>query len=51
LWFSWYGFNPGSALLVLGLDHASGVSRAALTMTLAAASRAITAPFTNAAIA
>jgi Amt family ammonium transporter len=51
LWFGWYGFNPGSALL-LGLDHSSGVaSHAALTTTLAAACGAITALFTNAAIA
>jgi Amt family ammonium transporter len=48
LWFGWYGFNPGSALL-LGVDDRAGVAAtAAITTTLAAASGAISALFTNA---
>jgi Amt family ammonium transporter len=48
LWFGWYGFNPGSALLV-DVEYVSGVAaQAALTTTLAAACGALSAMFTSA---
>jgi ammonium transporter len=48
LWFGWYGFNPGSALL-LGNDMASSIAaHTVLTTTMSAACGALSALFTNA---
>ena len=38
LWFCWYGFNPGSALLLSAENKGSIAAHAAVTSTLAAAS-------------
>mmetsp|Transcript_29028 Transcript_29028/g.79660 ORF Transcript_29028/g.79660 Transcript_29028/m.79660 type:complete len:520 (+) Transcript_29028:112-1671(+) len=47
LWFGWYGFNPGSALL-LGVENTGKVAaRAAVNTSLSAASGACSALFTN----
>ena len=47
LWFGWYGFNPGSALL-LTVDRVGSVAAtAAVTTSLAAASGAVCALFTH----
>jgi len=47
LWFGWFGFNPGSAL-VLGIDKAGEVAAVAATNTaLSGAAGGITALFTN----
>ena len=40
LWFGWYGFNPGSMLLIDGADV--DVGRTAVTTTLAAATAGVT---------
>ncbi|GIL66220.1 hypothetical protein Vafri_19828 [Volvox africanus] len=37
LWFGWYGFNPGSQLLITTRANASVVGRAAVTTTLSGA--------------
>jgi len=47
LWFGWFGFNPGSAL-ILGIDAAGEVSAiAAANTALSGAAGGITALFTN----
>jgi ammonium transporter, Amt family len=43
LWFGWYGFNPGSALAILGKSEIS--SLAAVNTTLAAAAGTISTLF------
>ncbi|VEU44573.1 unnamed protein product [Pseudo-nitzschia multistriata] len=47
LWFGWFGFNPGSAL-ILGIDKAGEVAAvAAVSTALSGAAGGITALFTN----
>mmetsp|Transcript_45875 Transcript_45875/g.68284 ORF Transcript_45875/g.68284 Transcript_45875/m.68284 type:complete len:520 (-) Transcript_45875:141-1700(-) len=47
LWFGWYGFNPGSAL-VLGIERAGSIAAlAAVNTTLSASSAGVTALFGN----
>lgn len=47
LWFGWFGFNPGSAL-VLGIENAGEVAAiAAVSTALSGAAGGITALFTN----
>ncbi len=41
LWFSWYGFNCGSALSITGPNQAQIVSLVAVNTTLAAASACV----------
>lgn len=43
LWVGWYGFNPGSALIIDNENSASTASLAAVTTTMGAATGAITA--------
>jgi ammonium transporter, Amt family len=45
LWFGWYGFNPGSVLLVSGYSAVSAL--AAVNTTLAACAGAVSAMFTG----
>jgi ammonium transporter, Amt family len=47
LWFGWYGFNPGSALLISSVTQAKVASLAAVTTTLAAASGCVTCMFVD----
>lgn len=47
LWFGWYGFNPGSQLLVHGTANATVVGRAAVVTTLGAAGGAISCLITG----
>ncbi len=45
LWFGWYGFNPGSALIIDNPNSTAASSLAAVTTTLAAASGCVTCMF------
>jgi ammonium transporter, Amt family len=47
LWFGWYGFNPGSALIIDNAGSAAAASLAAVTTTLAGASGAVTCMFVD----
>jgi len=48
LWFGWYGFNPGSALLLEDNDNVGSIAaHAAVSTALAGASGGISALFTN----
>jgi ammonium transporter, Amt family len=47
LWFCWYGFNSGSALLLNSLEIGNVAARAAVNTTLAAAAGALSALITN----
>eukprot|EP00531_Pseudo-nitzschia_arenysensis_P003682 CAMPEP_0116137384 /NCGR_PEP_ID=MMETSP0329-20121206/12220_1 /TAXON_ID=697910 /ORGANISM="Pseudo-nitzschia arenysensis, Strain B593" /LENGTH=499 /DNA_ID=CAMNT_0003632297 /DNA_START=30 /DNA_END=1529 /DNA_ORIENTATION=+ len=43
LWFGWYGFNPGSALVIANEESAATAALCAVTTTLAAACGCVTA--------
>lgn len=45
LWFGWYGFNPGSSLMITTADTASVAARAAVNTTLSACAGAVSAMF------
>ena len=47
LWVGWYGFNPGSMLVIAGSSPAEVVGRCAVTTTLAAAAGGVTAMIIN----
>jgi Amt family ammonium transporter len=48
LWFGWFGFNPGSALLLFGNDHVGEIAaHAAVSTALAGSAGGIMALFTN----
>jgi Amt family ammonium transporter len=47
LWFGWYGFNPGSALVIDNSDSAATAALCAVTTTVAAACGCVTAMFTD----
>lgn len=47
LWFGWYGFNPGSALLLPSASRGNVAALAAINTTLSAAAGAISALVTN----
>lgn len=48
LWFGWFGFNPGSALLLVGNDHVGLIAaHAAVSTALSGAAGGISALFTN----
>lgn len=45
LWFGWYGFNPGSAVVISGYTSAAIVSRTAVVTTLAGGTGGVAAMF------
>jgi ammonium transporter, Amt family len=47
LWFGWYGFNPGSALLIANETSSSVAALCAVTTTIAAASGCVSGMFTD----
>lgn len=47
LWFGWFGFNPGSALLLSISDYGEAAANAAVSTGLAGAAAGISALFTN----
>jgi len=47
LWTGWYGFNPGSALIIANADSAATSALCAVTTTIAAAAGCVTAMFTD----
>jgi len=47
LWFGWYGFNPGSALVIGNSASAAVAALCAVTTTVAAAAGCVTAMFTD----
>jgi Amt family ammonium transporter len=48
LWFGWYGFNPGSALVLeTSLNKGNVASVAAVNTTISAAAAGVSALFTN----
>lgn len=47
LWFGWYGFNPGSALIVSNPRRTGMAIRAAVSTTLGAAAGCVSSLFTN----
>jgi Amt family ammonium transporter len=47
LWFGWYGFNPGSALMIANPASAATASLCAVTTTMGGAAGCISAVFTD----
>jgi Amt family ammonium transporter len=47
LWTGWYGFNPGSALIIANNDSAATSALCAVTTTIAAAAGCVTCMFTD----
>lgn len=47
LWTGWYGFNPGSALVIANADSAATAALCAVTTTIAAAAGCVTCMFTD----